>query len=204
MKNTAFLAIAAIAALGFTHTTPSHAKVDKNCAIDKPGDEVSYEEAQEVYECLAEKMAKGYNKGNDKKRWVNAEHVEGYRDWTKASTLPANPGFHSERFLLTFVNETGAEAYTKFEEGVTMPVGTVIAKESFSINGKGKAKAGPLFIMEKAAKGKSPRTGDWYYTMVSASGKPQGINVYTACHECHSGFEDSDYLAFPVEEVRAE
>lgn len=204
MKPIALFAVAAVATIGIVPAHQAEADVNAACTINKSVEDVNYDEAQDVYECLSEKMFEGYNKGNDKKRWVNADHVKNYRNWTKASTLPANPGFHAERFLLTWVNETGADAYTQFAEGVAMPEGTVIAKESFSINGKGKSKPGPLFIMEKAAEGASPKTGDWYYTMVSSKGTPQGVNVYTACHACHSGFEDSDFLAYPVEEVRAE
>ena len=83
-----------------------------------------------------------------------------------------------------------------------MPVGTVISKESFTISGKGKAKPGPLFIMEKVAPGTSPSTNDWYYMMVSAKGSPVAVDVWKNCHECHSNFEDQDTLGYPVEEVR--
>ena len=43
------------------------------CDVDKPGGELSGEEAQAVYECLAADMLDGYKKGN--KRWVPAEFV---------------------------------------------------------------------------------------------------------------------------------
>ena len=36
------------------------------------------------------------------KRWIPAEFVADYRGWTPANTLPANPGFHGGRFLLTY------------------------------------------------------------------------------------------------------
>jgi len=171
-----------------------------DCSVGKSVDDVSYREAHDVYLCLERKMFDGYNTGD--KKWVNANHVGQYRTWAAASTLPANPGTHSNRFLFTYVNSIGAAAYKQYAEGVTMPVGTVIAKESFRINSKGKSKAGPLFFMEKVAAGKSPKTNDWYYTMVNPNGKPAQINVFKACNECHSGFEDSDFLGYPVEEVR--
>lgn len=193
------------AALAFTFagaigmSTPSYAD-GHSCNVGKSVDDVSYREAHDVYLCLERKMFDGYNTGD--KKWVNASHVGQFRTWKAASTLPANPGFHSNRFLFTYVNPIGEAAYTQYRDGVVMPVGTVIAKESFSISSKGKAKPGPLFIMEKVAPGTSPKTGDWFYTMVSAKGKPQAINVFKACHECHSGFADSDFVGFPVEEVR--
>ena len=119
--------------------------------------------------------------------------------------MPANPGVHGERYLITWVNPVGASEYLKFKDDGTakMPAGTVIAKESFVIDKKGNAKPGPIFFMEKVEAGKSKKTNDWYYTMVSAKGVPQGVNVYTACNECHSIYEDSDWLAYPEEEVRA-
>lgn len=171
-----------------------------SCNAGKAGEDLSLGEAAAIYDCLKDKMVKGYQKGG--KRWIPAEYVNGYRDWKAASTGPAAPGVHGGRFLMTYVNDAGFEAYTQYAEGVEMPVGTLIAKESFTVNGKGKAKAGPLFIMEKVAEGASPETGDWHYMMVSPKGAPQAVNVVSACHDCHSGYEEQDYLGYPVEEVR--
>jgi hypothetical protein len=203
MKLAGLISAAALAALSVTGTvTTASAEIelDANCTASKGVDDISYREAHDVYLCLERQMFENYNKGD--KKWVNANHVGSYRTWSAASTLPANPGPHSERFLFTYVNDIGKDAYTQFAEGVTMPVGTVLAKESFTINSKGKSKAGPLFFMEKVAAGTSPKTGDWFYTMVGANGKPQGVNVFKACHECHSGFEDSDFVAYPEPEVQ--
>lgn len=171
------------------------------CEADKPGAELSHAEAAEVYACLAEEMAAGYRSGP--KRWIPEAYVDDYRDWRAASTAPAAPGFHGGRFLMTWVNPVGYDDYVEFRaEGAEMPSGTVIAKESFTVGEDGAAAAGPLFIMEKAAEGASPESGDWYYMMVSASGVPQAVDVMTACHECHASFEASDHLGYPVEEVR--
>jgi|GEM_PF-467569 len=195
-----------VAAAGlFTAASMSQAAsgdhVDADCNLTIPRDDMTNADAHAVYLCMADKLSVGYMTGD--KRWIPREFVEGYRTWTPASTLPADPGFHGERFLFTYVNETGAEEYTKFaDEDVDMPVGSVIAKESFSIDDNGKAKPGPLFIMQKAAEGASPRTGDWYYMAVAPSGAPMGVNVYTACNECHQAYEDSDYMAYPEEDVR--
>lgn len=172
------------------------------CKADKAGDELNFDEANAVYECLKDSLYKGYNKG--KKRWIPADYVKDYRDWTLVSKAPAAPGFHSGRFLVTYVNEIGAAEYVKYQDvRGPMPAGTLIAKESFSVNKKGKDKKGPLFLMEKVAAGTSPETGDWYYMMVAPNGKPQAINVVTACSQCHQGnFGDRDGLGYPVEEVR--
>ncbi len=200
MKLTALISASAFAALMSALPAQAEVTIDANCNVNKSVDDISYREAHDVYLCLEKKMFEGYNTGP--KKWVNPNHVGQFRTWQAASTLPANPGVHSERFLFTYVNPVGAAAYTQFAEGVKMPVGTVIAKESFSINSKGKSKPGPVFFMEKVAAGTSPKTGDWFYTMVAPTGKPQAVNVFKACHECHSGFEDSDFLGYPDEEVR--
>ena len=192
-------AVSAVIALGahVSFSNTAHAA----CEAGKPGNALTGGEAQAVYDCLEEDLAAGYAKGD--KRWIPAEYVRDYRSWTSASTFPAAPGFHGERFLLTFVNPVGAEQYLKYEdEGVTMPAGTVIAKESFSVNDQGKASPGPLFLMEKAPAGASPQTNDWYYMMVAPSGQPQAVPVAQACHACHAGLEGSDGLGYPVEEAR--
>ncbi|MEL6793845.1 MAG: cytochrome P460 family protein [Pseudomonadota bacterium] len=195
--TTGILASAAFALGTMVSGGPAHAA---SCNVDKPGADLSFAEAKGVYDCLKEKMVEGYKKGD--KRWIPIEYVGNYRSWKPAATGPAAPGTHGDRFLMTYVNAIGHDQYTKYAEDITMPTGTVIAKESFTVSKKGKAKAGPLFIMEKVAPGTSPETEDWYYMMVSAKGKPQGINVVSACHECHSGFDFQGFMGYPVEEVR--
>ncbi len=113
-----------------------------------------------------------------------------------------SPGFHGGRFLVTYVNETGADAYLQWG-AAPIPAGTVIAKESFSVNEQGAAQAGPLFIMQKTEAGQSPETDDWYYMMVGPDGSPQAVEVISACSQCHQDtFGEQRGLGFPVEEVR--
>jgi len=173
-----------------------------DCSPGKSGFDLTLDEASEVYECLADSLNEGYQKGS--KRWIPADYVENYRDWTKVSSAPAAPGFHSGRFLVTWVNEAGAEEYTKFlEERGPMPEGTLIAKESFSVNEDGKVKKGPLFLMEKVSTDKAPKTEGWYYMMVAPNGQPQAVNVWTACSECHQGnFGHRDGMGYPIEAAR--
>ena len=188
-----------LAATTIAPIPPAHAAA---CDIDTPRDQMTYEGAQSVWECLKDDLYANYNKGN--KRWIPAEFVKDYRDWELASTLPADPGFHGGRYLLTFVNETGYDEYTRFaDDGSTdMPAGSVIAKESFSITDKGKVKPGPLFLMQRVAEGKSPKTDDWYYMMVMPNGAPAAVNVYSACSDCHIGFAHQGNLGYPVPEAR--
>ena len=178
---------------------PGHAA---DCNAGKSGFDLGAGEAQDVYECLAGDMKAGYERGDE--RWIPEEFVTDYRDWTRASAFPAAPGFHGGRFLTTWVNETGAEEYLKYESPRgPMPAGTVIAKESFSVGEDGNATPGPLFIMQKVAEGTSPETDNWYYMMVSPQGTPVAVDVVSACSACHQGnFGASDGMGYPVESAR--
>lgn len=192
---------ASLAALLASCATTEQTVERVECKAAKPGSELSYAEANVVYDCIADALHAGYKTGE--KRWVNSDHVAGYRGWTRASTVPANPGWHTERFLMTWVNETGAAEYLKYAENPTIPAGTVIAKESFAVAEDGSVQNGPLFLMEKVAAGTSPQTDDWFYTMVSAKGSPMAINVVAACSECHQGnFAAQGGLGYPVVEAR--
>jgi len=171
------------------------------CDPGKPGFELTGAEAQAVYDCLAEGLHDGYTTGA--KQWVPADKVEDYRAWTLASTFPAAPGFHDNRFLLTWVNETGAAEYLRYAENPVIPAGTWIAKESFSVNDAGEARPGPLFLMQKVDAGTSPETDDWYYMAVAPNGAPMAVEVISACSDCHQGaYGFQGGLGYPVEEAR--
>lgn len=167
-------------------------------------DDMTAEQAQAVYDCLKGDLFKGYNKNAGKKFYKQATYAKNYKKWTKAAKHPAAPGFHGSRFLMTWVNSVGAAEYLKYkDENVNIPAGTVIAKESFKISKKGKVQKGPLFFMEKVAKGKSPKTMDWYYSGVAPNGKAMKINPVKACSKCHmENFADQGGLGYPIEEAR--
>ncbi|MHA1528434.1 MAG: cytochrome P460 family protein [Alphaproteobacteria bacterium] len=196
MNKTLRTAIAAAGILSFSFAAQAA------CDPGKSVDDLIFEEAQVVYDCIAADLHAGYMKGD--KKWIPAEFVADYRNWTPANTLPANPGFHGGRFLLTWINEVGAEEYLKFaDEDVNIPAGAVIAKESFAVTVAGKVKKGPLFIMQKVEAGVSPETNDWYYMAVAPNGTPMAVNVMKACNECHMenyGFQGG--LGYPDPEVR--
>jgi hypothetical protein len=119
------------------------------------------------------------------------------------STRPAVAGAHGSRLLQTFANDVAAEQYLKFAtEGVDMPAGSILAKESISISKKKKeARTGPLFIMTKGEEGSAPDTADWGYAGVQPNGKPMKFKQ-SFCHDCHVSWEAQDMLAYPLEEVR--
>ena len=149
-----------------------------------------------LYDCLKDAMAEGYAKEGD-------PIGKNYRNWIVTSTRPAVQGAHSNRLLQTFANPVAAEHYLKFEEeGVVMPVGSVLAKESITVSIKKKAaRVGPLFIMKKLEAGGAPETDDWLYGGIQPNGKQMKFKQ-SFCHDCHESWEDQDFLAYPMEEVR--
>lgn len=168
-----------------------------DCAVDVE-DAFDLEQAQivEIYDCIKDSLAEGYGK-------LDHEIGANYRSWHATATAPAIPGPHGKRALNTFANDVAVEQYLKFEEeGVVMPVGSILAKESVTISTKKKkASIGPLLIMTKMEKGSIPETNDWLYSGVHGNGKTMKVKQ-SFCHDCHSAFEDQDMLGYPVEEVR--
>lgn len=171
------------------------------CDPGKPGSELTGDEARAVYDCLAAALHDGYTSGA--KQWIPADKVQDYRAWTLASRFPAAPGFHDNRFLITWVNSVGAAEYMRYAEDPAIPAGTWIAKESFSVTDGGAVRPGPLFLMQKVAAGTSPETDDWYYMAVAANGSPMAVDVMSACSDCHQGaYGFQGGLGYPIEEAR--
>jgi cytochrome c2 len=163
------------------------------CATSKI--DLTPEAAQSHYENGRTAMIAGYQKGG------NPIALE-YPAWKSAVTAPAIPGVHGKRYLVTYVNDTGYDTYVEFaSQNVEMPVGTIIAKESFNIRGQSDFEAGPLFIMEKVGSEKAPTAGGWFYSGVEASGKPMKVKQ-NFCHSCHKAFSTQDSLGYPAVNVR--
>lgn len=192
MKRPLFAA-AACAAILMTGQTAlaSECKVDVQDPFDLDAAAVT-----EIYDCIKAELAEGYAKEGD-------PVASAYRDWTVTAIRPAVQGAHGNRLLLTFANDIAAEQYLKFaEDGVVMPAGSVLAKESITISTKKKAAVpGPLFIMTKGEPGSAPDTADWVYGGLQPDGKPMKFKQ-SFCHDCHIAWETRDMLAYPMEEVR--
>lgn len=165
------------------------------CTTDVAKDDLTDTQVVELYECIKGALREGYTSLGD-------ERATAYQSWGAAATVPGGVGNHGSRFLTTFVNDTGYLEYVRFkDEGAKMPVGTVIAKESFNVNKKGKVKRGPLFFMEKVAAGEADEFGNWVYSALQPKGKVMKIKQ-SFCHNCHTNFEDQDSLGYPEEEYR--
>jgi len=174
------------------------------CKTEIAKDDLTDDQVQALYDCLAEAIHSGVQKSG-------LPEARAYRDWTVASTVPFISATHGSRFVRHYVNATGKDAYLKWEElgGRNMPVGSITAKESFDINKKGEVNPGPFFLMEKVAVGTLPETDDWKYTLMMPNGKVIGNSGTDTgmkvkfCHDCHLNvLDDQDGMFFPEEDYR--
>lgn len=165
------------------------------CTTEVKKDDLTDEQVQGLYDCIKSELREGYAKDG-------GTYTKEYQSWKAASTLPAVNGTHGKRFLMTFVNDTAFAEYTKFaEERGPMPVGSILAKESFNVSKKGKVKKGPLFFMEKVAAGTADEFGNWVYSAFQPKGKTMKIKQ-KFCHDCHAAFETQDAMGYPGEDYR--
>lgn len=160
----------------------------------KKVEDLTQEEINAHYECSRDELVKSYQKGEQ------ALALE-YTKWKAGATGPAKPGWHSNRYLMTYVNEIGHSTYVQYKAGIEFPIGTIAIKESYKIKKSGKLTKGPLLAMEKVGLEKAPKTGGWYYSGVTRNGGKMGVSQ-KFCHNCHQNYAFQDYMGYPVESVR--
>ncbi len=147
-------------------------------------------------------MKKAYRK-------AGLRNVKGYTGWLKINASSYQSATHGGRYVNNYADSHGDYRYKKFEKAGTMPLGSVLAKDSFVVRPDGKVGIGPLFIMEKMKKGFNKSSGDWRYSMVMPNGKVAGMTKGKGmsmkfCAECHAGVApDQDHIMFVPEEFRA-
>ena len=168
-----------------------------SCTFEKDPIDFDQSEIDALYACVVDTLAEGY---------AAEGHEIGsvYRDWAPTATGPYNPGTHGERFLNTFANDVAAEQYLQYAYGddLVMPVGSILAKESYKLRGDGTPRPGPLFIMTKVeAGGEAEEFGNWVYSGVQPNGKNMGVKQ-SFCHNCHQAFADQDSMGYPDSTVR--
>jgi hypothetical protein len=202
-----FLAVIAPAAgLIFILALPPVTAKAAECTTDVPAYQISTDEANRLYDCIEAKMLDAYSLASD------VPGVADYRDWRVLSTSPFVSATHGSLMINHIVNPVATELYTRWEgmEGMRLPEGSILVKESYLITSAGEIRVGPLSIMEKAAPGTVPETGDWIYTRVFADGRyqrtlgPDGDRLLF-CNDCHAATLDFyDAMFFPPEERRIE
>ena len=153
-----------------------------------------------IYQGLKKLMVAGYKSAGD-------PVAAAYLDWRIFNDAPYRSATHGQRYVNNYANETG-RAYGKYEAAGRLPVGSLLAKDSFSVTEEGEVRPGPLFIMEKMAAGFNPVSGDWRYIMIMPDGalfgatKGRNAERVDYCIGCHLVREDFDHLFFTPEDYR--
>jgi hypothetical protein len=153
------------------------------------GEDLTDDEARAAHDCARKAMAAGYAKSGD-------ANALAYNDWTVYSTAPYTSATHGNRYVNNFANPTGAE-YGKFEQGIRLPVGSVLVKDSFVVNAKGQVVFGVLSLMEKMQAGFNAEFSDWRYTMILPTGEVVGTTggagseKVAFCAGCHVAVDES-------------
>jgi hypothetical protein len=86
-----------------------------------------------------------------------------YASYRRLTDRPFLSAVHGDRWVDVYVNEIGADAYLS---GGPIPVGTVVVKTSWQAAGDQPSQTpGPIFVMEKRARGYAPDHDDWWYAI---------------------------------------
>lgn len=164
--------------------------------VERPAD-LTGQDALTIYDRILDDMTEAYAMSG------NAT-AKSYRGWRKYNKVPYRSATHGERYVNNYANAV-AKAYGDFDAASRMPVGSVLAKDSFAVTARGDVFSGPLFLMEKMAPGFSPENNDWRYTMIMPDGslfgetKGGGTERVDFCHGCHEATGSDDDLFFVPE-----
>ncbi len=157
-------------------------------------------EATEIYNIIVSALKAGYERSGH-------PVAEMYQGWKRYNTAPYFSISHGNHYLNNYANPT-AKAYGAFEDAGTMPVGSIIAKDSFSITTSRGIVLGPLFIAQKMPPGFNYVTSDWKYTEILPDGtvlgetNGEGAERVEYCIACHLAVEHQDHLYFVPEQYR--
>ena len=156
---------------------------------------LSPQRAGEIYAIIRQALQGGYARSGN-------AIAGSYQGWRRMNTAPYLSARHGNHYLNNYVNEVGAAAYGRFEKAGRLPVGSVIAKDSFSMTRGGEILLGGLFVMEKMPGGFNDVTDDWKYTLIQADGTLFGETDGTGskrveyCITCHLARKHHDHLWF--------
>ncbi len=163
--------------------------------------ELTDAEAASAYDCIKGKIKATFADG------AGAANAGGFTDWQSYNTVPYVSGTHGGRYVNNYANAK-ASNYGRFEEAGTLPVGSVLAKDSITVAHNGEVQVGPLFLMEKMTGGFNAESGNWKYTMLMPDGSTFGVTNgknsggMQFCIDCHAVMADQDHLFFMPEEYR--
>lgn len=161
------------------------------------------EETVALYDCLMDEMKAAYAKSG-------VEMAASYMTWPRYSRHAYVSATHGNRYVQNYANPKG-RAYGLYEQAGTLPQGTKLAKDSFTVTKTGHGQVGPLFLMEKMQAGFNSESDDWRYTMVMPNGSVfgttngQGSENVAFCIGCHiSVAPDQDSVMLLPDEYRVE
>lgn len=188
---------------------PGHAqdvdftRPERHFSVERPA-ALGAADALIVYDRIVDTMVAGYILSRD-------PVALDYRDWRRFNRAPYRSATHGERFVNNYANAVAAPSYGALKEGVGMPVGAILAKDSFAVTKQGDVFSGPLFIMEKMPEGFAPAARDWKYVMIMPDGSYFGESGGDSdervefCIDCHRvAGDDEDHLFYVPEGNRAQ
>lgn len=155
-------------------------------------------EAQRTYEIALKALTAGYARSGD-------PSAASYSGWRRFNRVPYLSSTHGNHYINNYANETARD----YGSGMRLPVGSVIAKDSFSVTETGGILLGPLFLMEKMPEGFSYVSGNWKYSLIQPDGTlfgetdGRGSKRVQYCISCHLAVEARDHLYFVPPEYRA-
>ncbi len=156
---------------------------------------LSPQRANEIYAIVRQALRGGYSRSGN-------AIASGYQDWRRMNSAPYLSATHGNHYLNNYVNEIGAAAYGRFEKAGRLPVGSIIAKDSFSMTRSGEILLGGLFVMQKMPNGFNDLTDDWKFILFQADGTLFGETNGTGskrveyCIGCHLAVKHQDHLWF--------
>ena len=157
--------------------------------------------AQKAYAGLQKEMKAAFAQSED-------PATRQYQSWKRYNNAPYESTQHGDRYLNNYANKK-AQAYIKYENSGPLPVGSILAKDSFTVLKDGKVYPGPLFLMEKMPKGFKPQYGDWKYTMYLPDGSligetnGEGNENVDYCGACHAqAGKGQDHMFFLPQSYR--
>jgi hypothetical protein len=156
-------------------------------------------DALSIYDRIRDDMVAAYRLSRD-------PAADRYYTWRRYNRVPYLSANHGDRYINNYAN-TGAGTYG--QDAGPMPVGAMLAKDSFTVTRRGDVFTAPLFLMEKMPAGFAAETRDWRYTMIMPDGSlfgttnGEGSERVEFCATCHAtAGDESDHLFFVPEEYR--
>lgn len=173
-----------------------HFRVERPASLDANA-------ARVVYNRILDDMVAGY---------ALSRHptIPAYRAWRRFNRAPYRSATHGDRFVNNYANEVAEDLYGALGDADELPVGSVVAKDSFAVTAAGDVYTGPLFLMEKMPSGFNANSRDWRYSMILPDGSFFGdtggdnserVEFCVTCHE--TAGDENDHLFFVPEGNRA-